>query len=73
MLFFLLFYSILENFDIIACESLSFRLHGNMVCVFHPIQVCFSVILEVKDISECVLGKVATTLKEKRHPHIMQY
>lgn len=42
-------------------------------CVFHFIQVHLSVVLEVKDIPQPVLGKVAPTLKEKRHPHIMQY
>ncbi len=38
-----------------------------MVCVFHLIQV--SVFLEVKDIPEPVLGKIATTLKEKTPTH----
>lgn len=35
--------------------------------------LCFGVISEVKELPEAVLGKVATTLTEERHPHIMQY
>lgn len=48
--------------DIVACESLI------TVCM-----LCFAVVSEVKELPEAVLGKVATTLKEERHPHIMQY
>lgn len=49
------------------------------LCISPSIQVfkCrlffFFFFFEVKDIPEPVLGKVATTVKEKRHPPIMQY
>ncbi len=62
----LVFYSLLiSQISWIEKARVSFLLY----CMSHPVQVCFSIILEVKDIPELVLGKVATTLIVKTPTH----